>query len=422
MSSPYLDVFRSPRIAAVLILGFSSGLPLALTGSTLQAWLTVSGIDIRTIAWFSWIGLPYALKFLWSPLMDRFVPPVLGRRRGWMLLCQFALIAGIAVMAVSPPGDALWKLGCAALWVAFMSASQDVVIDAYRTDVLRVSERGAGAAVGVLGYRLAMLASGALALILSDQIGWRNTYFIMAGLMLIGIATSLLAPEPATPAGVPRTLRDAVAKPLIDLFSRPGAISLLALVFLYKFGDALAGTLTTAFLIRGVGFTATDVGVVNKGLGLAALLFGALAGGVLLAKMSLYRALFLFGVLQAISNLSFAWLAWAGKSYPLLVFAVGFENLASGMGTAAFVAFAMALCNHSFSATQYALLSAIASLGRILFGPAAGGMVEAMGWDGFFVLTFVAALPGLGLVWIMRENIGAVERSAAEAVAATTPA
>jgi PAT family beta-lactamase induction signal transducer AmpG len=421
MPSPYLDVFRSPRIAAVLVLGFSSGLPLALTGSTLQAWLTVSGIDIRTIAWFSWIGLPYALKFLWSPLMDRFVPPVFGRRRGWMLLTQFALIAGIAVMAVSPPADTLWMLGCAALFVAFMSASQDVVIDAYRTDVLSVSERGAGAAVGVLGYRLAMLASGALALILSDQIGWRNTYFIMAGLMLIGVATSLLAPEPATPAGVPRTLREAVVKPLTDLFSRRGAFSLLALVLLYKFGDALAGTLTTAFLIRGVGFTATDVGVVNKGLGLAALLFGALAGGVLLAKMSLYRAMFVFGVLQAISNLSFAWLAWAGKSYPLLVFAVGFENLASGMGTAAFVAFAMALCNHSFSATQYALLSAIASLGRILFGPAAGGMVEAMGWDGFFVLTFVAALPGLLLVWVMRENIGVVERSAAQ-TAAPAPA
>ena len=410
MSSPYLDVFRSSRIAAVLVLGFSSGLPLALTGSTLQAWLTVSGIDIQTIAWFSWIGLPYALKFFWSPLMDRFVPPVFGRRRGWMLLTQAALIAGIAAMAVSPPGAALWILGCAALWVAFASASQDVVIDAYRTDVLGAQERGAGAAVGVLGYRIAMLASGALALILSDQIGWQATYFSMAALMLIGVATAWLAPEPEAPAGVPRTLGDAVAKPLADLFSRPGAFSLLLLVLLYKFGDALAGTLTTAFLIRGVGFTPTDVGVVNKGLGLAALLFGALAGGVLLARMSLYRALFLFGVLQAISNLSFAWLAWAGKSYPLLVFAVGFENLASGMGTAAFVAFAMALCNHSFSATQYALLSAIASLGRILFGPLAGGMVEALGWDGFFVLTFFAALPGLALVWFMRANIGDVER------------
>jgi len=421
MASPYLDVFRSPRIAAVLVLGFSSGLPLALTGSTLQAWLAVSAIDIKTIAWFSWIGLPYALKFLWAPLMDRFVPPMLGRRRGWMLLTQLGLMIGITAMAVSPPGEALWLLGLAALWVAFMSASQDVVIDAYRTDVLNASERGAGAAVGVFGYRMAMLASGALALVLGDQIGWRTTYFIMAGLMLVGMATAWLAPEPVTPAGVPRTLGEAVTKPLADLFTRPGALSLLALVLLYKFGDALAGTLTTAFLIRGAGFTPTDVGVVNKGLGLASLLLGALAGGVLLARMSLYRAMFVFGVLQAISNLSFAWLAWAGKSYPLLVFAVGFENLASGMGTAAFVAFAMALCNHSFSATQYALLSAIASLGRILFGPMAGQMVESLGWGGFFVLTFFAALPGLALVWLMRNRISEVERSAAPVVASPAP-
>ncbi len=330
-----------------------------------------------------------------------------------MLLTQVGLIAGIAAMASSPPGETLWLLGLAALWVAFMSASQDVVIDAYRTDVLSPAERGAGAAVGVFGYRMAMLASGALALVLGDQIGWQATYAIMAMLMLVGIVTAWRAPEPAMPVSVPRTLAEAITQPLTDMFSRPGALSLLALVLLYKFGDALAGTLTTAFLIRGAGFTPTDVGVVNKGLGLATLLLGALAGGVMLARMSLYRALFIFGVLQAVSNLSFAWLAWAGKSYPLLIFAVGFENLASGMGTAAFVAFAMALCNHSFSATQYALLSALASLGRILFGPTAGQLVQFLDWAGFFVLTFFAALPGLVLVWLMRDRINEVERAAA---------
>lgn len=411
MASPYLEVLRSPRIAAVLLLGFSSGLPLALTGGTLQAWLTVSQIDIVTIAWFSWIGLPYALKFIWSPLMDRYVPPLLGRRRGWMFLTQVALALGIAAMAMSSPAESLWMLGCAALWVAFVSASQDVVIDAYRTDVLRSEERGMGAAVGVFGYRIAMLASGALALMLVDEIGWRTTYFLMAALMLVGMATAWLAPEPESPAVLPRTLRDAVVQPLRDLFSRPGALALLALVMLYKFGDALAGTLTTAFLIRGVGFSTFDVGAVNKGLGLAALLFGAVAGGALLARMSLMRALLVFGVLQAVSNLSFAWLALAGKNYALLVFTVGFENLASGMGTAAFVAFAMALCNHSYSATQYALLSALASLGRILFGPLAGNMVQGLGWEGFFLLTFIAALPGLVLVWVMRTQIAAVEHA-----------
>jgi PAT family beta-lactamase induction signal transducer AmpG len=390
MSSPYLEILRSPRVAAVLLLGFSSGLPLALTGSTLQAWLTVSGVDIMTIAWFSWAGIPYLLKFLWSPLMDRYVPPFLGRRRGWMLLMQLALVLGFVGMAISPPKTDLWLLGCLALWVAFASASQDIVIDAYRTDLLPAAERGMGAAVSVLGYRIAMLASGGLALILADRIGWRETFFVMAALMGVGLATSLVAPEPAVRGTPPRSLRAAVVEPLKDLMSRSGALQLLALIALYKFGDALAGTLTTAFLIRGVGFSLTDVGTINKVLGLASLLFGAL---------------------QAISNLSFAVLAWAGKSYPLLVFAVGFENLASGMGTAAFVAFAMALCNHSFSATQYAILSALASLGRVLFGPVTGALVEVMGWANFFVLTFVAALPGLWLVWRMRAQIAAVEQA-----------
>ncbi|MBE0624107.1 MAG: MFS transporter [Burkholderiales bacterium] len=411
MPSPYLEILRSPRVAAVLLLGFSSGLPLALTGSTLQAWLTVSGADIMTIAWFSWIGIPYLLKFLWSPLMDRYVPPFLGRRRGWMLLTQLALVAGIAGMAISSPGSNLWLFGCLALWVAFASASQDIVIDAYRTDLLPANERGMGAAVSVLGYRVAMLASGGLALILADQIGWRQTFFAMAALMGIGMMTSALAPEPAQRGTPPRSLRDAVVEPLRDLMSRPGALQLLALIALYKFGDALAGTLTTAFLIRGVGFSLTDVGTINKVLGLVSLLLGGLVGGLLLVRFSLMRALLLFGVLQAVSNLSFAVLAWAGKSYPLLVFAVGFENLASGMGTAAFVAFAMALCNHSYSATQYALLSAIASLGRILFGPVTGGLVATWGWANFFVLTFAAALPGLWLVWHMRAQIDAVDGS-----------
>ncbi len=411
MSSPYLEILRSPRVAAVLLLGFSSGLPLALTGSTLQAWLTVSGVDIMTIAWFSWAGIPYLLKFLWSPLMDRYVPPFLGRRRGWMLLMQLALVLGFVGMAISPPKTDLWLLGCLALWVAFASASQDIVIDAYRTDLLPAAERGMGAAVSVLGYRIAMLASGGLALILADRIGWRETFFVMAALMGVGLATSLVAPEPAVRGTPPRSLRAAVVEPLRDLMSRSGALQLLALIALYKFGDALAGTLTTAFLIRGVGFSLTDVGTINKVLGLASLLLGGLLGGLLLVRMSLVRALLLFGALQAISNLSFAVLAWAGKSYPLLVFAVGFENLASGMGTAAFVAFAMALCNHSFSATQYAILSALASLGRVLFGPVTGALVEVMGWANFFVLTFVAALPGLWLVWRMRAQIAAVEQA-----------
>ncbi len=412
MFSPYFEALRNPRLAAILVLGFSSGLPLALTGGTLQAWLTVAGIDIRTIAWFSWIGIPYLLKFLWSPALDRYVPPFLGRRRGWMLLTQLALVLGIVAMGTASPDDSIWVVGALALWVAFASASQDIVVDAYRTDLLAAKERGIGAAVGVLGYRIAMLASGGLALILADQIGWRSTYFLMAALMGIGVLASFFAPEPATPPDVPRTLAEAVVAPLKDFFLRPGAVSLLLLIILYKFGDALAGTLTTAFLIRGVGFGLTEVGLVNKWLGFASLVTGALLGGMLMTNMSLVRALLLFGVLQAVSNLSFAVLAWAGKSYALLVFTVAFENLASGMGTAAFVALAMALCNHRFSATQYALLSALASLGRVVFGPATGEMVVFMDWAGFFIVTFVAALPGLLLVWLLRREIAAVEAGA----------
>lgn len=412
MTSAYLEVFRSPRVAAVCLLGFASGLPLALTGSTLQAWLTVENVDIKTIAWFSWIGIPYLLKFLWSPAMDRFALPIFGRRRGWILIAQLGLALGIAAMAYGSPAESLWMIGAAALWVAFASASQDIVIDAYRTDLMPQAERGMGAAVSVFGYRIAMLVSGGLALIFADQIGWKATYLALAALMAATVIVTWIAPEPDAPSHTPQTLGEAVVEPLKDFFSRPGAISLLLLVVLYKFGDALAGTLTTAFLIRGVGFTPTDVGVVNKGLGLAALLLGALAGGALLTRLPLMRAMLLFGVLQAISNLSFAWLAWTEKSYPLLVFAVGFENLASGMGTAAFVAFAMALCHKSFSATQYALLSAIASLGRILFGPLTGRMVEAMGWGDFFVVTFLAALPGLLLVWLMRSEIDLAGRTA----------
>ncbi len=403
--APYLEVFRSRRIAVVTLLGFSSGLPLALTGSTLQAWLTVAGVDIQTIAWFTWIGVPYLLKFLWSPLMDRFIPPWLGRRRGWIVATQAGLLAGLLGMATTSPGDSLLLLGMFALWVAFVSASQDIVVDAYRTDILAPAERGIGAAVGVFGYRIAMLVSGGLALIMADQIGWQTTYVAVALLMLVGVATAVWAPEPAMPPAAPKTLREAVIEPLRDFFTRAGAVQLLLLIVLYKFGDALAGTLTTAFLIRGVGFSPTDVGVINKGLGLASLLLGALIGGTLLARVSLYRALMWFGVLQAISNLSFMFLAWAGKSYAWLVFAVAFENLASGMGTAAFVALAMSLCNVAFSATQYALLSALASLGRVLFGPVTGEIVAAFGWANFFFITFIAALPGLWLLWLLREQL-----------------
>ena len=409
--APYLEVYRSRRIGMMLILGFSSGLPLALTGGTLQAWMAVVGVDLRTIGVFSLVGLPYTLKFLWSPFMDRYVPPWLGRRRGWMIATQFALFLGIVAMAFGSPQNSVGAVALLALFVAFASASQDIVVDAYRTDLLQEVERGAGTAVYVMGYRIAMLVSGALALILSDRIGWQNTYLVMAMVMAIGMLGALFGPEPELQTKPPTSLREAVWGPLKDFFSRRGAVTILLFIVLYKLGDAYAGSLTTAFLIRGAGFSPTDVGTVNKGLGLISLIVGATLGGSLLVRLGLFRSLLFFGILQAVSNLSFMVLAWAGKSYPMMIFAVAFENLAGGMGTSAFVAFLMGLCNHRYSATQFALLSSLAVLGRVFISPTSGYIVELTSWGSFFFITALTALPGLWMLWWLRADISGLKRA-----------
>ena len=404
-----MNQLLNPRVVTVLFLGFSSGLPLALSGGTLQAWLTVEDVDIKTIGLFSLVGLPYTLKFLWSPLMDRFVVPIFGRRRGWIALSQLALIGLILGMSVTSPQNGLWFLALLAFCLTFVSASQDVAIDAYRTEVLRERERGMGAAVSVTGYRVAMLVSGALALILSEYLGWRATYMLMALIMSIGVVAVWLGPEPEDPGTPPASMKDAVEGPFKEFFSRTGVWSLLALIVLYKLGDAFAGSLTTTFLIRGVNFSLGEVGAINKGMGLASTIIGALFGGVLMARLRLFKALLIFGILQAVSNLSFMVLALVGKSYPLMIFTIAFENLAGGMGTAAFVAFLMILCNHSYTATQFALLSALASLGRVFVGPLSGVLVDGMGWTVFFFTTFLFALPGLVLLWVMREVVKGTE-------------
>ncbi|MES2354690.1 MAG: MFS transporter [Pseudomonadota bacterium] len=421
-SPTYLEIFRSRNLAVVLLLGFASGLPLALTSGTLQAWMTVEGIDLTTIGIFTLVGLPYTWKFLWAPAMDRFVPPFLGRRRGWLLVTQIALMIGIAFMGATSPRTAAWTMALLAFFVAFASASQDVVLDAYRADILRDKERGLGAAMGVLGYRLAMLTSGALALILVigfhfsgfeiPGLGWEKTYWVMAGFMLIGVTATLWGVEPEVKGGPPKTLEAAVMEPLKEFFSRQGAWWLLALIIIYKLGDAFAGSLSTAFLIRGVGFTPVEVGVVNKGMGLAATIVGVVFGGALMIKLGLFRALLIFGIAQGASNLTFMWLAAAGKSYPLMVLAIGAENITGGMGTAAFVALLMALCDHRFTATQYALLSALSAVGRVYVGPLAGYATDpkqlGLDWTTFYFLTFIAALPGLGLLLYLRPAISAL--------------
>jgi len=405
--SPYVRVYRSPRVGAILFLGFSSGLPLALTAGTLQVWLASVGIDLHTIGAFSLIGVPYTLKFLWSPLMDRFVPPWMGRRRGWIIVLQGVLLVAIIALAFCSPKQALMPVAALALFVAFTSASQDIVINAYQTDVLRQEERGAGNAVYVIGYRVGMLCSGALALILSDHIGWRSTYTVMAACMLIGMAATLLAPEPNVVALPPKTISEAVWGPLKDFLLRRYALLLLLAVVLYKLGDAYAGTLTSVFLIK-IGFSRTEVGTINKGLGLVATLLGATVGGSLMVRLGLLRSLLAFGVLQFISNLSFMVLAWIGKSYGAMVFSVAFENLSAGMGTAAFVAFLMTLCNKRYTATQFALLSSLAVLGRVFITPTSGYIVESFGWARFFLFASLCALPGLALLYILRGEISAM--------------
>ncbi len=402
--SPYIQVFRRRSIAVITFLGFSSGIPLALTSGTLQAWMTVVGVDLRTIGIFALVGLPYTVKFLWSPFMDRFIPPWLGRRRGWIIMTQLCLVTSISAMAFSSPQQTP-LLAALALMVAFASASQDIVIDAYRTDVLHEQERGIGAAVFVMGYRIAMLVSGALALVLSDHIGWRNTYLLMAGAICVGIISTFLGPEPEEKVVPPRSLPEAVWGPLKNYFSRNSAISLLLLIVLYKLGDAYAGTLTTAFLIRGVGFSVSEVGAINKGFGFASLIAGAIFGGTLMVRLRLFRSLLIFGILQAVSNLSFMFLAWIGKSYGMLIFTVAFENFSGGMGTAAFVSLLMAMCNHRYTATQYALLSSLAAIGRIFIAPTSGYLVESIGWASFFFITFLTALPGLWLLWWLRYEV-----------------
>ena len=405
MKTPsFVQILANRRIAVMLPLGFASGLPLALTAGTLQAWLTVVGLDLKTIGIFTLVGLPYTLKFLWAPLMDRLVPPWLGRRRGWMVVMQVSVALGLAAMAVTGPGQSPEILGILALAVAFLAASLDIVFDAYRTDVLLRPERGFGVAVWVNGYRCALLLASAGALLLADRIGWQMTYLLLAALMLAGVVTILVSPEPSEPGAPPASLAEAVGGPLKEFFTRPGVVGLLALIVFYKIGDAVAASLQTAFLIGGLGFSVSEVGYV-KGLGIGATLIGALAGGVAMAKLGMVRSLLLFGLLQAVSNLGFMWLAWMGKSYAALTASILIENVTGGMGTVAFVALIMSLCDHRYTATQFALLSSLEALGRVFSGRPSAELVEMVGWAQFFFWSFLIALPGIWLVWALRTKL-----------------
>ncbi|HXQ63773.1 MAG TPA: MFS transporter [Steroidobacteraceae bacterium] len=406
------DIAGNGRVAAALTLGFASGLPFNLSQSTLQAWLASLNVDLKTIGWLTLVGVPYTFKFMWAPLLDRFVPPFLGRRRGWIVLCQVAIALAIAGLGLQAPAEAIYAIATLALLLSFLSASQDVVIDAYRTDTLRPAERGVGSTAAQLGWRLATLLSGAFALILQHYIGWRQTYLLMALLMGVTVVLTLRAPEPERRVVPPRTLRAAVVEPLAELMLRPGAIALIALVVLYKLGDAAALSLSTAFLIQGVGFTAVEVGFAAKTTTIAAILLGTVIGGLAYGRLGLYRSLLVFGILQAATNLLYSWLALSGRDLLVMITAVGFDNLAGAMGATVFGAFLMAQCDARFSAFQFAVLSALSALARSFIGPVAAYVVGRIGWPPFFVLTFLSAAPGLLLLWRLRTRVAALEVAA----------
>jgi PAT family beta-lactamase induction signal transducer AmpG len=393
-------LFRQPKMAALLLLGFGSGLPFLLTSRTLQAWMTDEQVNLEAIGAFSLVGLPYSLKFLWSPLLDRFVPPFWGRRRGWLAVTQGAIALALLGLAAQNPQENLQGLVIAALVVAFLSATQDIAADAYRSDLLEPLEMGAGAALFVLGYRVALLIAGGAVLIWADQLSWPVAYSVLAGLMAACVLFTWFAPEPTAEVRPPASLQDAVWLPLrdfIDRYQLGRSLAILAFIVLYRLGDALVNNMALPFLLK-TGFSKAEVGAVQGVMGLIATIVGALTGGALLSQLGIARSLWVFGGLQALSNLSYLGLALVGKNAAAMVLAINVENFCGGLGTAGFTAFLMSLCNVRFSATQYALLSSLMAVSRDILVAPAGAIAQATGWPGFFLLTIVAAVPGLALL------------------------
>lgn len=387
------------RLISILFLGFSSGLPIGLITSTLQAWYTVSGVGLVTIGWLTLVGQPYAYKFLWAPFLDRFMPINLDQRRSWIFLMQIGLVLSLILMAFLNPAKTPWFLAMIAVLVALFSATQDTAIDAYRTEILPESERGAGVALNNIAYRVALLLSTAMALIFADQIGWRAMYLMMAGIFLILLLLTKTAPAVSNSQSKPASLKQAMIEPAKEFFSRDNAIILLVFIILYKLCDAMALSLNTTFLIRGVGFNLIQIAMMSKVVGIIASIAGSIFAGLLLPRLGLYKSLLYFGILQALSNLFYVWLAIVGKNLALMGFAIGGEYFFSGMGSVAFVVFLMDLCDTRYTATQYALFSALAVIGRTFIGPLSALIVKHCGWAEFYVWTTLIGFPALAILW-----------------------
>jgi PAT family beta-lactamase induction signal transducer AmpG len=418
------QVYLEFRVILILLLGFSSGLPLLLVYGTLSAWLHDEGVSLTVIGWFSVASSAYALKFMWAPLVDRcplpLLTPLMGQRRSWLLFSQLCVVGAILMLGGSNPGDDLTMTAMCAVILAFASATQDIVVDAYRIEVLDETRMGAGASNYVVGYRIATFVSGAGALIIADQAGWFVAYAVIAALVLVGILATIIGPEPDRSADVDDVTRSAhqsklghtidvlkryVWMPFADFMTRRNWIAVLLFIALYKYGDALLGVMANPFYLD-IGFSKTEIGLVTKGFGLAMTLLGGVLGGTFVVRFGTLNALMIGGVLQAASNGVFALQAWIGPELPMLFVTIGVENLTGGIGTIAFVAYLSGLCNVAYTATQFALLSSLMAFTRTVLASGGGWLADQIDWVSYFLLTGFAAIPGLMmLVWLMRRQV-----------------
>ncbi len=392
-----LKIFTSWRMFLALILGLASGFPLALTLGTLQAWMATEKVDLKTIGLFALVGLPYTLKFLWAPFMDRWVPPFLGRRRGWMLITQIGVIGGILLLAGTRPSEDAPLIALFALCIAFFSASQDIVIDAFRVEFFTPEEYGLSTGIHVMGYRLGMILSGSLALILSDHIPWRAVYLVMAGIMCLSLLVTFTAKENKSKVRPPSNLKEMIVDPFLEFFSRPGSLEILVFVLLYRVGDIMAAALKTPFLMQ-LGYARQDIGVIAKLFGVWATIGGTALGGIILAAWPLRRSLFVFGIFQALSTVVYYILTYLPPAQSSLALCVVVEEVTAGMGMAAYTTFLMRLCNKKFTATQFALLSSLMAVTRVLTQAPVGFIVEAAGWRPFFIGCIILGLIPLALL------------------------
>ena len=394
---PTLKMIFSPRMLVAFLMGFSCGLPLLLTMTLLQAWMKEEGVDLTVIGIMSLVGLPYTVKFLWAPFLDRYTLPFLGRRRGWLLIAQTALMLSIAGLGLSSPKSDPWLVAFAAFLLTFFSASQDIVVDAFRREDLSDAQLGLGSSLYINGYRLGMLLTSGGGMVLADYISFTQVYFVMALCMIPGIVTTLLAREPVISVEMPKSLKSAVTDPLTEYFHRENAIWILAFILFYKIGDTMALAMTTPFYLD-VGFSKTEIGAVVKIFGFWATIGGSLIGGILMIRLGIHRSLWVFGFFQAVSILGFVALARMGHSIPALSGVIAFENLSGGMGTAAYAAFMASITDKRFTATQYALLSSLMGVPRVLAAAPTGFLAKHLGWEGFFLACTAMAIPGMLLL------------------------